>query len=233
LAAHRFHFLGKDLLKRARQRGYQKENFVFIPPALSSPVLESSVRHKKYPGGKSLVTEMKILSVGRLVWKKGYDYGLIAISKLKKRNIPFRYSLIGDGEYFEYLQYLIHVYQLEKHVKLLGSLSQEKCIEFYKSHSVFFHPAISEGFCNAVLEAQAFGLISLCGSGEGLHENIIPEKTGFIIDETNPKEVSDKFQWLWESRGRWPEWSNAAQVRAKSFSEQNQVRLFESFYHAP
>jgi colanic acid/amylovoran biosynthesis glycosyltransferase len=48
---------------------------------------------------------LRILSVGRLEWKKGYEYGLEAARLLKARGVPFTYRILGGGSYLEPLAF--------------------------------------------------------------------------------------------------------------------------------
>ncbi len=47
----------------------------------------------------SAARPLRILSIGRLEWKKGYEYALQAARMLRERGIHFEYRIIGDGEF--------------------------------------------------------------------------------------------------------------------------------------
>ena len=49
---------------------------------------------------------VRLISVGRMVEKKGVEYGIRAISKICHLYPNLRYSIVGDGDLFEYLQLL-------------------------------------------------------------------------------------------------------------------------------
>ncbi|MBE9490741.1 MAG: glycosyltransferase, partial [Bacteroidetes bacterium] len=51
--------------------------------------------------------------------------------------------------------------------------------------------SISEGFCNAVLEAQAMGLLCVVSDGGALSENVLHEKTGWIVPKRKPKALAE------------------------------------------
>jgi glycosyltransferase involved in cell wall biosynthesis len=48
------------------------------------------------------------------------------------------------------------------------------------------HAAVSEGFGNAVLEAQAAGLPVVCTDAEGLTENVEADVTGLVVARRDP-----------------------------------------------
>jgi colanic acid/amylovoran biosynthesis glycosyltransferase len=57
---------------------------------------------------------------------------------------------------------------------------------------VLLHSAVSEGFCNAVVEAQAMALPVVCADADGLSENVADGKTGFVVHRRNPKLFAEK-----------------------------------------
>ena len=51
---------------------------------------------------------------------------------------------------------------------------------------------LEEGFCNAVLEAQAMGLLCFVSDAEGLSENVLNNETGFVVPKRYPDLLSNK-----------------------------------------
>lgn len=98
---------------------------------------------------------LQIVSVGRLVWKKGYEYGLKAIRILLDKNYKIHYTLIGDGRHKQAIEYCIHELALNQNVTLLYHKVSMRLKNQLAVSDLFLHPALSEGFCNAVVEAQA------------------------------------------------------------------------------
>jgi colanic acid/amylovoran biosynthesis glycosyltransferase len=175
-----FHFLGKDLWQRAIKRGYSnnKPNFL-IPPAIDTSLFTPELK----PQHDSTV--ISIVSTGRLVWKKGYEYALLAIRQLLDDGQNIEYTIIGDGPLRTALVFAIHQLKLEQHVKLAGKCSQQEIKQYLQQSDLFLHPALSEGFCNAVVEAQAMELPVVCTNADGLAENIEDGLTGFVAPVYN------------------------------------------------
>jgi colanic acid/amylovoran biosynthesis glycosyltransferase len=57
---------------------------------------------------------------------------------------------------------------------------------------IYLQPSIQEGFCNAVLEAQASALLCVVTDAEGLPENVLNEITGWVVPKRNPKAIAEK-----------------------------------------
>ncbi|MFN4246332.1 MAG: glycosyltransferase [Flavipsychrobacter sp.] len=220
-----FHFLGNDLKKRALERGYINKGIeVLIPPAIDTVFFKPINNNKP-------VDQLKIVSVGRLVWKKGYEYAIRAASILKEKGIHFEYNIVGDGAHLQALQFIIKESGLENNVKLLGALSAEATKEQLEQSHLFVHPAISEGFSNAVLEAQAMGLPVICTDADGLPENIEDMVTGFVVRKWDTEAIAEKLIFFSENREKISEMGLKGIERVnKYFTIDKQIEAFANFY---
>jgi len=135
---------------------------------------------------------IRILSVGRLTWIKGFEYALKALNLLQYKNIDFVYSIVGEGDYREAITYAIHQHGLSDKVKLKGKLSHKEVKEEMEWADIYIQPSIQEGFCNAVLEAQAMGLPCIVSNAEGLPENVINNKSGWVVNKRSSQQIADK-----------------------------------------
>ncbi|NND52325.1 MAG: glycosyltransferase [Flavobacteriaceae bacterium] len=127
------------------------------------------------------------LTIGRLHWIKGHAYVLEALSKINNMGIAFDYSIIGSGRELGYLRYLIYQLGLEERVNLIGEVRHDNIKDYFKRSDFYIQYSLSEGFCNAVLEAQAMGLFCMVSDGGALPENVIDRKTGWVIPKRNVK----------------------------------------------
>ena len=100
---------------------------------------------------------INIVSVGRLVSYKGYEYAIEALSKLSNR---YRYTIIGKGPLLAKLKSLIRKYNLESRVNLLGEISNEEKYKIYDTSDIFLFPSIStsEAYGLVQIEAMCFDL---------------------------------------------------------------------------
>ena len=76
--------------------------------------------------------KFKILSVGRLVEKKGFRYSIIAFSKIASTNLECIYNIVGDGPERTALKHLIHKLGLEDRVKIIGWKTREEIKEYMR-----------------------------------------------------------------------------------------------------
>ena len=193
------HVLGQDLWRRALQRGCPADKpRAMIPPAIDVEMFcpaETDASRDAGPAG-TMERPLRVLSVGRLEWKKGYEHGLAAIRHLTERGLAVEYRIVGGGTYFEPLIFACHQLGLDDRVTFLGPQPHGAVVEHMRWADVFLHPAVSEGFCNAVLEAQAMRLPVVASDADGLAENVDDGRTGFVVPRRDPAAMADKLALL-------------------------------------
>jgi glycogen(starch) synthase len=122
-------------------------------------------------------TEM--LFVGRLVYQKGIDLLIEALSGLKSHS--WRLNLVGIGPHQPFLEDLAKKRGILDRIDFKGWLSGTTLIQEYKKANVFVFPSRHEGMPNAVLEAMACGLPVVATQIAGNQELVIPGETGLLV----------------------------------------------------
>jgi len=137
-----------------------------------------------------------ILSVGRLVATKGFFTLLDALSLLKERRVSFECLIVGDGPLRESLQKEIEEKGLQE-VRLVGSLSREELLTYYRKASCFVLPSEvapngdRDGIPNVLLEAMAIGLPVISTAISGIPEAVTSGENGLLVPEKNPSTVAE------------------------------------------
>lgn len=179
------HVLGEDLWRRAVRRGAPADlPHTLIPPALDPTSIEPSPTRPGPLGGADQA--LRVLSIGRLHWKKGYDYALEAVAALRNRGMAVEHRIVGDGDLLEAVAFWRHQLGLDDVVHLLRSVPPAEVARQLAWADVLLHAATSEGFCNAVIEAQAHGVPVVCSDADGLPENVAHEVTGLVVPRRDP-----------------------------------------------
>lgn len=176
---------------------------------------------------------VRILSVGRLEWKKGFVYAIQAISYLRASGINVNYQIAGTGSVEQELRYMIRDLKLENTIKLLGRIEHKHIFQLMHDSDIYIQPSVQEGFCNSLLEAQGTGLLCISTDAEGLAENILHEKTGWIVPKRNPKALSDKVidVLAMSSKDREKICLNAMKRVKEEFQIDRLINEFISFYN--
>lgn len=106
---------------------------------------------------------LKIISIGRLLYWKGFHFGLYVVAELVKRGIPVEYSIVNDGPMLSFLKKLSSSLNIETNVIFHGKISNyNRVLEMIGTAHALLHPAIHEAFGNVCLEALAIGKPVVC-----------------------------------------------------------------------
>lgn len=173
--------------------GVPQDSVTVLTPAVSAFSAPPRVKQKSFSERKNF----SILSVGRLVARKGFDTVLRALPALLAVCPDVRYVLIGSGEYQDTLLSIIHELQLEKYVRIFEHVSDVELVDFYADADVFAMPNRRvgafdmEGFGIVFLEAALFGKPSIAGRDGGASDAVLHERTGLIVHGENVSEVTE------------------------------------------
>ena len=179
----KIHTISDDLYQRALDLGLNTH----IPSEKITPAINTEFF--KSNSMKNLHNPLRILTIGRLTWKKGYEYALKTLSLLMDKQINFEYHIVGEGNYREAIIYAIHQLNLTDNVILTGQISHQEVKKQMEWADIYLQPSIQEGFCNAVLEAQAMGLLCIVTDADGLSENVVNGETGWVVLKRSPEKM--------------------------------------------
>jgi glycosyltransferase involved in cell wall biosynthesis len=178
-----------------------------------------------------------ILSVARLVQKKGLRDLLVASDILRGGGRRFRVEIIGDGPLQPTLESQVAELRLQDRVRLLGAQPHEVVRRAYAQASVFALPCVvakdgdRDGIPNVMLEAMASGVPVVSTPVSGIPEVIESEREGLLVAPNNPEELAGALARLLSDAPLCQRLAYAARERIEgSFSvEQNCRRLLEVF----
>jgi len=125
---------------------------------------------------------------------KGYEYALKALVLLKNAQINFEYHIVGEGHYREAIMYSIYQLGLTENVMFTGQISPVEVKNEMEWADIYIQPSIQEGFCNAVLEAQAMGLLCIVTDADGLSENVLDGETGWVVWKRSPQFIFERIK---------------------------------------
>lgn len=140
---------------------------------------------------------IRLLSVGRLVEKKGHTRQLAACAELRRRGIDAKLRIIGEGPERTQLEARIEKLELSANVTLAGAMQPEDVQRAYEEADIFLHAGIvdaqgdRDGLPNVIPEAMAHGLCVISSPGGGAAEAITHEVTGLIADPDDTTALAD------------------------------------------
>ncbi len=183
------------------KRGVPERILLVIPNGVGIADFETGSRDEgraeiERRTGISLDDRKILLTVGRLVPKKGVDHFIGSILPLIVQEEPdVVYIVAGDGPQEETLRSLIRSKKLQKNVFLLGRISMAGDLlpSIYKAADVFVMPNVAvrndmEGFGIVALEAGAAGCPVVASDVDGISEAVQNGENGLLV---NPHSEQD------------------------------------------
>jgi glycosyltransferase involved in cell wall biosynthesis len=152
----------------------------------------NSVDLAAFPRRVNEPSEPLILSVGRLVEKKGFADLIKACRLLKVWGVKFHCEIVGSGPLGASLDECVAKLDLEKTVKLRGQRPHQELENHYLKAMVFVLPCVVAAngdrdiLPNVLKEAMAIGVPVVTTRLEGIEELVTHEATGLL---TNPGDV--------------------------------------------
>ena len=149
--------------------------------------------------------KINILSIARLVEKKGIEYGIRAVAKVTKDHPAIEYTIVGDGPLRKRVESLIGELDLEKNVKLLGWKKQEEIITLLKDADIFLAPSVTgsggdqEGIPVVLMEAMAQELPVVSTYHSGIPELVQDGISGFLVPEKDVDALAERLAYMMDT----------------------------------
>jgi len=172
-----------------------------------------------------------ILATGRLVWIKGFDYFLEALSRLKQTGIQFQAKILGDGELAHALRFSVSDLGLSDCTHIVGAVPPSQVLKYMSNADIFVLSSHREGISNAVLEAMASGLPIVTTDAGGMQEAVRNGVDGFVVPVRDIDALVDRIQRLLEDPALRHRMGKAAREHIEAeFTLQRQAETFEAMY---
>lgn len=157
--------------------------------------------------------EIRLLTVGRLVEKKGVAFALEALARLRARQPGWkiRYEVVGGGEQEGALRARIAGLGLEGTAFLLGPQPREVVMERMRAAHIFLQPSVTgaggdqEGIPVSIMEAMAAGLPVLSTLHSGIPELVEDGASGFLVPEWDVEALAGCMERLAANPASWVE----------------------------
>ena len=234
-------FRGADLSRHLQSRGSSVYHRLFREGDLFLPVsraFQSRLEQLGCPPGKIAVhrtgidlaqflfrpappsPQLRLVSVGRLVGKKGLEDALRALKSLEP-GIVQSYTIVGDGPLRPRLEELTRSLGLPA-VSFAGAVPQNQVGDYLTRADVLLTPSVTaadgdeEGIPNVIKEAMALGRVVISTRHSGIPELITDGETGFLAKERDPKGLAAVLTQLHRHREGWPSILDTARKRVET-----------------
>jgi len=161
-----------------------------IPNGIGAEQFRPNGQHRHDLLGRPL----QVLTVARLVQRKGLDGLLRAIALL--RNVSLQLTIQGSGRAEAFLQQLAVSLGIADRVIFSGFRAREFLPPVYQAADVFVMPSRSESFGLAVLEAMACGLPVIVSRVGGMVDFVEDGVNGLVVPPDDPGRLAEAIRRL-------------------------------------
>lgn len=139
----------------------------------------------------------RILSVGRIIERKGFAYLINAMLKILEEWPDAELTIAGGGPLQQRLIDLSKYLKIDKQVSLPGKIPQETLESLFTECNIFVLPSIvdskgdTEGLGVVLIEAMTYGKPVIGTDIGGITDIIIHNKTGLLVPQRDPDAIAE------------------------------------------
>jgi glycosyltransferase involved in cell wall biosynthesis len=180
---------------------HNREYLFRLRGAASTPILRcyhgADLNYFALPAKPDSRSCPRILSVGRLVPKKGFPVLLQALRMLRQKGWDFRGTIIGNGPMEPELRKQIADLGLDDEVELLSPMPQHELHKHYLAADLFVlacevqDDGDRDGIPNVIVEAMAMGIPVVSTNISGIPECVDHGVNGMLAPEKNPSALAE------------------------------------------
>lgn len=182
---------------------------------------------------------VKLMSIGRLVEKKGHGYALQALARLRadRPELQIQFDVIGDGPLLGPLKELARDLDLIDVVTFHGGLPHDQTLALLDQAAIFVLPSVTaedgdmEGIPVSLMEAMARGLLVVSTFHSGIPELVEDGVTGLLVPERDVAALAGAIERGIECADDWPDMLRAARktIETKFDRQELGLRLIEHY----
>jgi len=177
--------------------GVAKKKIRIIHPPVNTSKLRTRVCKRHILNCYNLHGKRIILTVGRLIERKGIDRVIAALPLVLKAVPNAHYMVVGIGPYEEHLRSMVNDLGLQSSVTFAGFVEDDQLGAYYGVSDLFVMVSREfngnrdiEGFGIVFLEANWFGIPVVAGKGGGTADAVIHGITGLHVNPNSTEEVA-------------------------------------------
>jgi len=223
------HCVSAAIRDEAAAYGLDASKAVVIRPAVDPDVFRPGVA----PARSDIDGPLRVVTTGSVIWRKGYEYALLAIRRLIDRGVAAHFDIIGGGPEAQRLLYTIHDLTLQNHVSWHDAQPPGEVLRRLQTADVFLLTSLSEGIANAALEGMACGLPVVTSAVGGMAEAVTDGVEGFLAPARDPEATAAALARLAASPEMRRDMGAAARRRIeRDFRLSDQVGAFAGLFRA-
>lgn len=179
------------------ERGIEDSRIEIITPAVNVNQFRPGPKDDELARKMGVEGKKIILSVGRLVERKGFDTVIQALPEIERAIGDVCYIIAGSGPQKQDLERLVDDLGVRRSVLFLPRVEDDDLPDLYRLCDVFalvsrtLQNGDCEGFGIVMIEAQSCGRPVIGGDSGGVPETLADGQTGILVDPTNPSATAE------------------------------------------
>jgi len=159
-----------------------------------------------------------ILTVSRLVRRKGHVQVIQVMGRLRDRYPNLVYVMTGEGGYRKELEALAYRCKVKDRIRMVGYVAEPELRQLYRRAEVYISPSEEvegdvEGFGVALGEAGAHGIPVIAGNSGGVADAVVHGETGYLVDPLDINQICEALTQLLDNDGQRRRLGQNARVR--------------------
>lgn len=183
---HAFHAVSKAIAKEAAlyNADLNKCHIIYSP----TKFVEQQISEK------TITQKIKLLSIGRFHWKKGYEFAIQAVHQLKQRGFEVQYDIIAKGDVPEMISFVLNNWGVKENVRIIAGLPHQELMAAYQNYDVFVLPSLEEGIANVAIESMMMGLPVVVTNCGGMQELVADGVNGWVVPIADPIAIANAIE---------------------------------------
>ena len=146
-----------------------------------------------------------------------HDLILKAFSIIKKRNISFKLTIIGDGTELKKLKSLAKELKIKDEVDFTGRINNNDIPKFLQRANFYISTPTTEGVSSSLFEAMACGCLPIVSDLPGNRSWIQQKVNGILVTIENEFNLAEEIEWAFHNN----DFAKKAIFQNRKFVEEN------------
>ncbi len=203
-----------------------------VDPSSRFIVIPNGVETDRFqPMSRLPNAKVKILFIGRLIPRKGFQRIIRALPKVRTvAQAPFEVEVVGTGASRVQLDEEAERRGVSDLIRYLGTIPYDRLEKAYQYADIFVLTSLSEGMPSVILEAMGCGLPVVASDVGGNNELVEEGVNGYLIRGDDVEKLAEKLAALINDAGLRQRLGRAGRERAIRYDWANIMKEYNKLY---
>ncbi len=203
-----------------------------VDPGSEFFVIPNGVETKRFkPASRPLNSKVKILFIGRLIPRKGFQRVVMALPKVRERTASlFEVEVVGTGTSRWQLDVVAEELGVSELIHYVGTVPYDRLEKAYQYADIFVLTSLSEGMPSVILEAMGCGLPVVASDVGGNNELVEEGVNGYLIKGDDVETLAQQLTRLIDDASLRRQMGQAGREKALKYDWENIMREYNRLY---